>query len=128
MEALLDMSRTGGNSILTCDHLPGDELRKLHISRGPSDGKIIGISAGLESSRSGDLLHRLSTRLMHTGAALAYGGDFLPDGTLQRLVDAAASLPKDLVEGSDVLFKKRIRNYLGFPSFRRPEVAEKIEN
>lgn len=118
MSALLDTSRLKAGESLEEVNLPGNELRRLHISRGPLDGKMIGISAGLRDEYSRDLLRELTRVLLGSGATLAYGGDFIPKGTLDDLVSAARSVPDDLIERNDL----RIRNYLGFPSFRNPDV------
>lgn len=118
MSALLDTSRLKSGESLEEGNLPGCDLRRLHISRGPLDGKVIGISAGLRDEDSRDLLKELTRVLLGSGATLAYGGDFIPKGTLDDLVTAARSVPDDLIERSDL----RIRNYLGFPSFRNPDV------
>jgi SLOG cluster2/AAA domain len=120
IEALLDMSSLRPARTDAMVELPKDELKKLHLSRGPLDGKIIGISAGQEDSDAEGLLKDLADKLLKYGATLAYGGDFVPKGTMSMLIDAAKRVPDNLVERED----KRIRNYLAFPSFKRGPVAK----
>jgi hypothetical protein len=107
MEALLDMSKLEDGKV----ELPKPQLTKLHLSRGVLGGKLIGVSAGLKEADH--LLGELTGALLRDGAKLAYGGDFLPDGTLDQIVRAAQHEPDDLFNRSD----KRIRNYLGIPSY-----------
>jgi SLOG cluster2 len=115
MEALLDAQRNGLD-------LP-DTFRQQHFSRGMLDGQLVGISAGLNESAS-RMFSTLTTQLLQNGAALAYGGDFIPDGTLHKVVKAAQLAPSEL--GADTLKPgpKRVRNYLGFPASLKaqPEV------
>jgi hypothetical protein len=120
MEALLDMCRFGNHKVLSKEQLPDNDLRKLHLSRGLLDGKTIGISAGQRDEEASDLLYKLTDTLLRSGATLAYGGDFIPEGTLHSLVRAARAVPDELVNRPD----KRIRNYLGYPSFHRPSILE----
>lgn len=123
MQALLDMSILIEAKPPSFVQLPDNDLRKLHLSRGLLDGKIIGISAGQTDSMADSFLKELVDKLLHNGATLAYGGDFVPEGTLPMVVRAAARVPDELLERSD----KRIRNYLAYPSFNRAPVREYIE-
>lgn len=117
MEALVEMStREDGNIEI---QIPNNELTAIHVGRGALDGKLIGISAGLEADKSGELLSQITAALLREGAKLAYGGDFQPNGTLHRIIEAAEAAPADFFNRND----KRIRNYLGFPSFLREEVV-----
>lgn len=120
MEALLEMSIWQGSDSFAKEHLPKDELKKLHISRGLLDDRIIGISAGQKDDDANEFLMKLAKELLNHGAILAYGGDFVADGTLHQVVQAAAQVPDDLVERRE----KRIRNYLGFPAFLRATVRQ----
>jgi hypothetical protein len=116
MEALLDMSKLDDGKV----ELPEPQLRKLHLSRGVLDGKLVGVSAGLKEvgvsaglKEADHLLGKLTGALLRDGAKLAYGGDFAPDGTLDQILRAAKGVPDDLFDSTD----KRIRNYLGIPSY-----------
>lgn len=115
MAALLDTSRLPKGGVFCEENLPSIALRNLHISRGLLDGKVIGISASLADGRSTSLLTELSSSLLKTGATLAYGGDFIPGGTLDQISKIALELPGDLFRSKS----KRVRNYLGFPSFHK---------
>lgn len=121
MEALLDMSKMDEGTL----KLPDTQLRKLHLSRGELDGKLIGVSAGLNDGdeSSARLLDELTQALLRDGAKVAYGGDFEPGGTLHLIADAAQGVPKH--EG-DV--EKLICNYLGFPSFLRKTVKDSLKD
>src|SRR5262249_35724743 len=113
MEALLQMCHCKPRQILSKRHLPDQALTKLHISRGPLDDTIVGISAGLEDEGANTFLKELTEALLKNGATLAYGGEFREAGTLSSIVKTAESFPDDLVKRGD----KRVRNYLGFPAF-----------
>ena len=117
MEALVEMSTREEGKVEI--QIPNNELTAIHVGRGALDGKLIGISAGLEADKSGELLGQITGALLREGAKLAYGGDFQPDGTLHKIIDAAKAVPPDFFDRKD----KRVRNYLGFPSFLRPEVV-----
>lgn len=117
MEALVEMSTQNKNGEI---RIPNIDLTRLHVGRGALDGKLIGISAGLEADKSGDLLKQITETLLLDGAQLAYGGDFQPNGTLHKIVEAAAKIPSDFFQRKD----KLILNYLGFPSSLRKEVVE----
>jgi hypothetical protein len=122
MEALLDMCGFDGKNadqLLHTKHLPENDLKRLHISRGPLDNRTIGISSGLEGDGAADFLQALTKDLLLSGAKLAYGGDFVPKGTLQAMFETVRVIPKELVSRSD----KRIHNYLGFPSFLNPNTV-----
>jgi hypothetical protein len=119
MQALLDMSCLGSRGEFGEQDLPDNDLRRLHLSRGPLDGKLIGISAGPEENEAAELLKDLTDKLLRSGATLAYGGDFTPTGTLTNLLKAMRSLPEELVTRLD----KRVRNYLGFPTYLRKDVG-----
>ncbi len=121
--ALLSTSRVSPDNTLREGNLPDRELRRLHISRGPLDGRIIGVSAGLQDPYTQPMLSELTRVLLRSGATLAYGGDFIPEGTLQDLVEAAKLVPDDLVDRAD----RRIRNYVGFPSFLSTTVLREHE-
>ncbi|HEY5029274.1 MAG TPA: AAA family ATPase [Candidatus Angelobacter sp.] len=114
IEALLDMCRCNPEETLSKKHLPDKELTKLHISRGPLDEKIVGISAGLKEEDANPFLNALTNELLKHGSTLAYGGEFRENGTLDFIGRAAQAFPDDLVERED----KRVRNYLGFPAFK----------
>ena len=114
MEALLDMCRLTKTEPKEVQLPQDNDLKLLHLSRGLLDGKTIGISAGQRDFRAKALLLRLAGQLLRHGANLAYGGDFIPDGTLHQVVHAAEEVPDELVERRD---NRRIRNYQGFPSF-----------
>jgi hypothetical protein len=119
MEALMDMCGFDGKNadeLLHTKHFPENDLKRLHVSRGPLDNRTIGISSGLEGDGAADFLQALTKDLLLSGAKLAYGGDFVPSGTLQTMFETVRDIPKELVSRSD----KRIHNYLGFPSFLNP--------
>jgi hypothetical protein len=109
MEALLDAQRTESGD------LP-DTFRQQHFSRGVLDGQLVGISAGLNEPASQAMFSALTTQLLQNGASLAYGGDFIPNGTLDQVVKAAALAPPELGAGTAKLHPKRVYNYLGFPA------------
>jgi hypothetical protein len=116
MEALLDMCGFDGKNadeLLHMKHLPENDLKRLHVSRGPLDNKTIGISSGLDAEGAADFLQALTKDLLLNGAKVAYGGEFVPEGTLQAMVETVRDIPQELVSRSD----KRIHNYLGFPSY-----------
>lgn len=123
MEALLDMSRITGNGSARQVELPAEDIMKVHLNRGPLDGHVIGISAGQQDHGTGTFLKALTHALFQRGAALAYGGDYLPTGTLHAVVEAAKRVPDELVSRTD----KRIRNYLGFPTFANPKLKSQFE-
>ena len=120
MEALLDMSPWNQKRTLSEKHLPDNQLKVLHISRGLLDNKMIGISTGQKELETNPFVKQLTIELLRNGATLAYGGDFISGGTLDLIVEAAKAVPDDLVERSE----KRIHNYLGFPSYNREEVKK----
>jgi len=120
MEALLDMSPWDQKGTFSEEHLPDNQLKVLHISRGLLDNKMIGVSTGQKELETTSFVMRLTIELLQNGATLAYGGDFILGGTLDRIVEAAEAVPDDLVERSE----KRIHNYLGFPSYNREEVRK----
>jgi hypothetical protein len=117
MEAVLDMCQFQQQEMFTRELLPHNELLQLHLSRGPLDGKVIGISTGQKDAEAEGLLGKLTADLLGDGATLAYGGDFLEKGTLEAVVNMAKSMPCELVPKA----AKRIRNYLGFPSYLNPQ-------
>ncbi|MBC7979514.1 MAG: AAA family ATPase [Armatimonadetes bacterium] len=120
MEALVEMStKREGEEI----QIPSNELTKIHVGRGALDGKLIGISAGLDGDKSGELLTGITSALLGEGAKLAYGGDFEENGTLHKIVQALEDAPPDFFNRED----KRILNYLGTPSFWRPVVKAAAE-
>ncbi|MBL8177834.1 MAG: hypothetical protein JNK48_24360 [Bryobacterales bacterium] len=120
MEALLDTSIVPAGETFEEKHLPSTELRRLHISRGPLDGRAIGVSAGLDEKKTWVLLEELTQALLGSGATIAYGGDFIPGGTLDHVVAAANEVPDDLIERDD----SRLRNYLCYPSHLNPDVQD----
>ena len=122
IEALLDMSLLDGSRTDAMVELPDNELLKLHLSRGSLDGRVIGISSGQDDPDAEMLLRDLAEKLLKYGATLAYGGDFIPEGTMSMLIEAAKRVPNKLIKRDD----KRIRNYLAFPSFLRPKVARQV--
>jgi hypothetical protein len=130
LEALLDMSTLTNAKKFQRSHLPPDELRKLHVSRGPLDGVTVGISAGQNSSAQ-DFFKNLAPALIERGAELAYGGNIYEGDTLSSLVNVVTQFPDELI-GRD---KKRIRNLLAYPSFlkaesrkgRTPEISKNVE-
>lgn len=89
-------------------------IRRQHFSRGELDGRLIGISAGLAEPAVGPVFSTLTTQLLRSGAALAYGGAFTPEGTLQQVLNAERDAPPEL-DGSTGR-SKRVRNYLGYPA------------
>jgi hypothetical protein len=119
MEAMLEMSRLGKNKTLTKKGLPKPELKALHISRGRLQEIRIGISAGLDQKEE-DFLISLSGKLFENGATLAYGGNLVKAGTLEKMVKAASEVPEDLIAPQE---KQRIRNYLGYPAYKDPTVV-----
>lgn len=123
MEALLDMSALNLKKSSASVKLPENDLRKLHLSRGALDGRIVGISAGQEDADAKLLLNNLAETLLRHGATLAYGGDFVPEGTLSMVAEAAGNVPDKLIKRDD----KRIRNYLAFPSFHRELVRTQLD-
>ena len=62
VRSLLETSRLAADKELMEEDLPDNELRRLHISRGPLDGKVIGVSAGLQDLDSMHLLGELTKR------------------------------------------------------------------
>jgi len=120
LEALIETSRLEKGVTLEETSLPDMELRRLHVSRGPLDGKVIGVSAGLYEKNTWPLLAELTRALLGCGATIAYGGDFIPGGTLEQVVSAADQVPDDIVQRADI----RLRNYLGYPSYLNPKATE----
>jgi hypothetical protein len=120
MEALLDAPRTKSGGL----DLP-DAVRQQHFSRGVLDGRLVGISAGLNEPTSQAMFSALTTQLLQNGASLAYGGDFIPHGTLQQVVDAAQLAPPELSADTAEPRPKRVCNYLGFPALLREPGADK---
>ena len=120
MEALIEMSPwKKGEPFDIRDDLPPQRLMELHVSRGALNGRRVGVSAGLNESNK-DFLIKLSGKLFENGADLAYGGNFVPKGTLDAMIDAAKKTPEDLLEREE---KRRIRNYLGYPAYHDPELV-----
>ena len=120
MEALLEMSRwRKGQQFENKKHLPPQHLMELHVSRGPLNGIRVGISAGLNEKATEEFLIKLSSKLFENGADLAYGGNLGKAGTLRAMVKAAQNTPEDLLEREE---EQRIRNYLGYPAYRDPEL------
>ena len=120
MEALLEMSRwRKGQQFENKKHLPPQHLMELHVSRGPLNGVRVGISAGLKEKITQGFLIRLSGRLFENGADLAYGGNLDKAGTLRAMVKAAKNTSEDLLEREE---EQRIRNYLGYPAYRDPDL------
>jgi SLOG cluster2 len=111
MEALLDAQRTESGGL----DLP-DAFRQQHFSRGVLDGQLVGISAGLNEPASQAIFSALTTQLLRNGASLAYGGDFIPHGTLHQVVEAARLAPPELGVDTTKPRPKRVYNYLGFPA------------
>lgn len=95
-------------------------VRAQHLSRGILDGRVVGISAGRDGASSKALLPELTRELLRHGATLAYGGDFVPKGTLELIRTAVHEAPEELVKRDD----KRVRNYLGFPVYWNPTVVQ----
>src|SRR5689334_1758572 len=124
MEAVLDMSRLGDEKIFAQKHLPKPELKVLHLSRGPLDGKRITVSAGLDQKEE-EFLIKLSEKLFQSGANLVYGGNPLERGTLASMVEAANKIPDELIDRSE---KQRIRNYLGYPAYIDPDTKDLRES
>jgi len=109
MEALLDAPRTKSGDL----DLP-DVIRRQHFSRGGLDGQLVGISAGLRESAS-QVFSALTTQLLQNGASLAYGGDFVPHGTLHQVVEAARLAPPEIGADAAKPGPTRVFSYLGFP-------------
>lgn len=120
LEALLETSRLKKGTVLKEANLPDMELRRLHVSRGPLDGKLIGVSAGLYDENNWPLLKELTHTLLGCGASIAYGGDFIPGGTLESVVNAAKDVPNALIDNGE----KRLCNYLCFPSYLSDRVQQ----
>lgn len=59
-------------------------IQRQHFSRGELDGLLVGISAGLKETDSAPTFTALTKQLLRSGAALAYGGAFEPEGTLEK--------------------------------------------
>jgi hypothetical protein len=125
MEALLDAQRTESGDL----DLP-DAIRQQHFSRGGLDGQLVGISAGLDEHASQAMFSALTAQLLRNGASLAYGGDFIPHGTLHQVVEAARLAPADLGADATRRGPKRVRNYLGYPASLKgqPEAELGAEN
>jgi hypothetical protein len=123
MEALLDMCRIKGAGNKVTLQLPDNEITKLHLSRGQLDGQLIGISAGQQDVGAAGLLKALAEELLKNGATLAYGGDFMPQGTLDHVVSSARHVPDKLFVRHD----RRVRNYLSFPTFLSSRVVRQRE-
>lgn len=111
LEALLDMSTLNGAKTFDAQCLPALDLRTLHLSSGPLAEKMIGISVG-EDDDTGEFFPAIGKQLLLRGAHVAYGGDKFTDGVLEDLVRVSRTLPDALVRRP----KKRIHNYLAFPS------------
>ena len=109
MDTLLDATWSNANGL----DLPEAILRQ-HFSRGNLDGQLVGISAGLKEASSASILTALTTQLLRSGASLAYGGAFEPQGTLEQVLTADREAPQDLVGGTDR--PQRVHNYLGYPA------------
>ena len=119
MEAFLSVCRLNDKKLGSVTP-PSDEIKKLHLSRGKLDGKAIGISAGPLEPEMQPLLDRLAELLLRNGATLAYGGEFVPKGTLQAVTTAAAGIPERLIRWD----AKRIRNYVAFPTELNTKVQQ----
>jgi energy-coupling factor transporter ATP-binding protein EcfA2 len=117
IEALIDMSELDVKAKTL--QLPPAEILKLHVSRGPLDGQVIGLSAGQDET-GGAFITAMTEGLLQHGATFAYGGNYVPRGPLEFVVGAAANAPRELVERTD----KCVRNYLAFPTFLHEETAE----
>ena len=116
LEILIDMSTLSATDRFRAENLPRDELRKLHVSRGPLDDFTVGISAGQDPEKL-DFFGRLTSSLIERGAALAYGGNTYEGDTLTSLVDVVKEFPEELIRRKD----KRILNLLAYPSFLKKE-------
>jgi hypothetical protein len=125
MEALLEMFPSPGRIEDLATKLPDKAIVEQHFGRGKLDRRLVGISADRDKVRSSEVLTRLTRDLLRHGATLVYGGDFVPDGTLDGVVEAAKQAPQKLVDRH--VKDKRIRNYLGYPTFLRDEVRAKRE-
>ena len=117
MEALLDAQRTESGGL----DLP-DAFRQQHFSRGVLDGQLVGISAGLNEPASQAMFSALTTQLLQNGASLAYGGEFIPHGTLHQVVEAARLAPPELGADTAKPRPERVYNYLGFPASLKAQV------
>jgi len=122
LEALLDAPRTESGLDLPA------AFRQQHFSRGVLDGQLVGISAGLNESASQAMFSALTTQLLQNGASLAYGGDFIPHGTLHQVVDAAGLAPPELGADTAKSRPKRVRNYLGYPASLKAQSEDEPRN
>lgn len=111
MEALLDAPHTKSGD----PKLP-EAIRQQHFSRGALDGKLVGISAGIDETLSQEMFEKLTKQLLQNGASLAYGGNFVHRGTLDQVVTAAAEAPSELRWAGRKNREKPVWNYLGFPA------------
>ncbi len=104
-----------------------EAIRRQHFSRGDLDGQLVGISAGLKESSSAPMFSALAKQLLRSGASLAYGGAFEPEGTLEQVLRADREAPQELI-GREYR-PPRVRNYLGYPaSLRAKHAAAQDEN
>lgn len=117
-------------TVLNAEKAPGGlnkmepVIRRQHYSRGEFDGLTIGVSAGLDKQDgSQDLTVALSERLLQSGAAIAYAGSFLPQGTLEKIVETARNAPSSLFREKTP--RPRIVNYLGYPASLKSKGGKK---
>ncbi len=103
-----------------------DAIRRQHFSRGQLDGRLIGISAGLTEQSLQPMFLELTRQLLRTGAKLAYGGAFFPEGTLKQVASAARETQPepDGQKGNSYL----VRNYLGLPTWLSMEYQPDAES
>jgi hypothetical protein len=119
MEAFLDAQvKTSSAS-----ELP-EVVRRQHFTRGLLDGQLVGISAGLNEAASQRMFSTLTRQLLQNGASLAYGGAYIPKGTLDEVAAAAKREPLELGVRPGAVGSARVRNYLGFPASRGDQQME----
>ena len=124
IEALLDMCRladlAGTDGKFTEDRLPDEELRRLHVGRGPLNDWTIGISAGLFESSPGE---RVAKAAIERGATVAFCGSL--GETLNSILDTAQGLTDQLIRPEQ---DYRVWNPVGYPAFLKPDFAENRTN
>ncbi len=137
LQAIVDSSELTDKTTFDVSCLPGStssapngggldqqDLLRLHISRGPLDGKLIGISTNPWDKGSLPILTELSRRLFVNGSSVAYGGDLDYKGAMQGLLAGARRVPEGLVRRAQDTFP--IKNYLGFPAFLMPDISDQL--
>lgn len=96
--------------------LPPPELLDMHLSRGPLDGKIIGISAGLFCEKTSEMAEEVARELISRGATVAYCGT--EGKTLKRIVKIVKERKNPLHGSKD---EPCILHVAHFPAFYHPK-------